>query len=37
MFEKIAGIVLFAILFGLIHYRNTYWKSKWEKMTKELR
>lgn len=37
MFEKIIGVSMFLILVALIHYRNTYWKSKWDKMTKELR
>lgn len=37
MFEKIISIGMFLILVELIHYRNTYWKSKWDKITKEMR
>ena len=37
MFAKVIALILFVVLFGLIHYRNTYWKGQWEKKTKELR
>lgn len=37
MAEKIVGVVIMAALFGLIHYRNFYWKGRWGRMTKGLR
>lgn len=37
MFEKIIAFAIMGLLFGLVHYRNFYWKGQWEKKTKELR
>lgn len=37
MIEKVVSVGLMAVLFGLIHYRNFYHRSAWERMTKGLR
>ena len=31
------AVLLMGSLFGVIHYRNFYWRSRWEKMTTGLR
>lgn len=37
MIEKVVAVCVLAALFGLIHYRNFYWRSSWERMTRGLR
>lgn len=37
MIEKVVAVGVMVVLFGLIHYRNTYYRSSWERMTKGLR
>lgn len=37
MADKIIGFIILGVLFGAAHYRNFYWRSRWEKMTRELR
>jgi len=37
MIEKIVAFGVMVVLFGLIHYRNFYHRSSWERMTRNLR
>jgi len=37
MIEKIVAVAVMVVLFGAIHYRNIYWRSRWEKKTTGLR